>query len=50
MVPFYLNLKMYELKIYMGDLQEEFTCQFKIDMRLLTNFDPSSQKSQKLAL
>ena len=30
--------------------EEEFTCQFKIDMRLLTNFDPSSQKSQKLAL
>ena len=30
--------------------EEEFTCQFKIDMRLLTNFDPSTQKSQKFAL
>ena len=25
-------------------------CQFKIDMSNLTNFDPSTQKSQKLAL
>ena len=29
---------------------EELTCQFKIDMRNLTNFDPSTQKSQKFAL
>ena len=28
----------------------EFTCHFKIDMRNLTNFDPSTQKSQKPAL
>ena len=28
----------------------ELTCQFKIDMRNLTNFDPNTQKSQKLAL
>ena len=25
------------------------TCQFKIDMRDLTNFDPSTQKSKKFA-
>ena len=31
-------------------LEEESTCQFKIDMRNLTNFDPSTQKSQKFAL
>ena len=28
----------------------EFTCHFKIDMTNLTNFDPRTQKSQKLAL
>ena len=28
---------------------EELICQLKIDMRNLTNFDPSTQKSQKLA-
>ena len=28
----------------------ELTCHFKIDMRNLTNFDPSTQKSQKFAL
>ena len=27
----------------------ELTCQFKIDMRDLTNFDPSTQKSKKFA-
>ena len=30
--------------------EEEVTCQFKIDMRNLTNFDPSTRKSQKFAL
>ena len=30
--------------------EEELTCRFKIDMRSLRNFDPSSSKSQKLAL
>ena len=30
--------------------EEEFTCKFKIDMRNLTNFDPSTRKSQKFAL
>ena len=28
----------------------ELTCRFKIDMKNLTNFDPSSQKSQRFAL
>ena len=28
----------------------ELTCDFKIDMRNLTHFDPSTQKSQKFAL
>ena len=30
--------------------EEDLTCQFKIDMRNLMNFDPSTQKSQKFAL
>ena len=30
--------------------EEELTCQFKIDMRNFTNFDPSTRKSQKFAL
>ena len=30
--------------------EEELTCQFKIDMRNLTNFDPRSRKSQKISL
>ena len=30
--------------------EEELTCQFKIDIRNLTNFDSSTQKSQKFAL
>ena len=30
--------------------EEELTCQFKIDIRNLTNFDLSTQKSQKFAL
>ena len=30
--------------------EEELTCQFKIDMRNLTNVDPSTGKSQKFAL
>ena len=29
---------------------EELTCRFKIDMKNLTNFDPSTWKSQKFAL
>ena len=31
-------------------LEEELTCRFKIDIRSLTNFDPSTQKPQKFAL
>ena len=31
-------------------IEEKSTCQFKIDMKNLTNFDPSTRKSQKLAL
>ena len=31
-------------------IEEELTCHFKIDMRNLTNFDPSTQKSPKFAL
>ena len=30
--------------------EDELTCQFKIDMRNLTNFDRSTQKSQQFAL
>ena len=30
--------------------EEELTYQFKIGMRNLTNFDPSTQKSQKIEL
>ena len=51
---------MYELKIYrvvcvmamknVAKFEENMTCQFKIDMRNLTNFDPSNRKSQKCAL
>ena len=30
--------------------EKKLTCQFKIDMRNLTNFDPRTRKSQKFAL
>ena len=30
--------------------EKELICQFKIDLRDLTNFDPSARKSQKFAL
>ena len=30
--------------------EEELTCQFKINMRNLTNFDPSTRKSKEFAL
>ena len=33
-----------------GKFEEELTCQFKIDMGNLTNFDPSTLKCQKFAL
>ena len=50
---------MHELKIYRGGelfvmkikndgkFEEELTCRFKTDMRNLTNFDLSTQKSKK---
>ena len=51
---------MYELKTYSATicndnekdakLEEELTCRFKIEMRTLMNFNPSTQKSQKFAL
>ena len=60
MAFFCLKLKIHELKIYRGvmchamkndaKIEEDLTCQFKIDMRNLTNFDPSTPKSQKFAL
>ena len=31
-------------------IEEKLTCQVKIDMRNLTSFDPSTWKSQKIAL
>ena len=31
-------------------LEKELTCQFKIDMKNFTDFDTSTQKSQKFAL
>ena len=30
-------------------LDEELTCHFKIDLRYLSNFDPSTRKSKKIA-
>ena len=33
-----------------GKFEEELTCQFKIGMKNLSNFNPSTQKSQKVAL
>ena len=59
MGSFYPKYKTCELKIYKGNLchdkndtkfEEELTCQFKIDTRNLTNFDPSTRKSQKFTL
>ena len=32
------------------NFEEELTCRFKIDISYLTNFDPSTPKSQKSAL
>ena len=61
MGSFYSKQKMYELKIDRGGVcvmamtndakfEEELTCQFIIDMRHLTNFDPSTRKFQRFAL
>ena len=40
------------VKIMKNDakFEKESTCQFKIDMRNLTNFEPSTQKYKKFAL
>ena len=32
-----------------GKFEEELTCHFKVDMRYLTNLDPSTRKSQKFS-
>ena len=43
--------KRYDLKTYRGvDFEEEWTCHFKTDMRNLTNFGSSTQKSKTIAL
>ena len=61
---FYLKWKMYEEGSYLevtrklfvmaikngAKLEEELTCRFKIEMRNLTNFDPSTRKFQKFTL
>ena len=33
-----------------ANFEEELTCQYKIDMKNFTSFDPSNRKSQKFAL
>ena len=33
-----------------AQFEEELTCRLKIDLRNLTNFDPSTQQSQKCTL
>ena len=60
MAYFCLKLKMYEFNNCRAmnvmamtndaKFEEELTCQLKIDMRNLTNFDLGTQKSQKLEL
>ena len=50
-----MNLKLKEELCVMtmkneAKFEEELTWQFKTDMRNLTNFDSSTQKSQKFAL
>ena len=51
---------MYKLEIYRelcvmtmkndAKFEKKLTCQFKIDMRNLTNIDPSTQRCHKFAL
>ena len=46
-----LRLKLNESYVsWQWRMMQNLTCQFKVDMRNLTNFDRSTQKSQKLAL
>ena len=40
------KLSVMKMKNY-AKFEEELTCHFKVDMRNLTNFDPSTLKSQK---
>ena len=40
----------YDMSCYASKSEEELTCRFKIGIRNLTNFDPSTRKSQKFAL
>ena len=58
--PFIQSIKCMSLK-FTGELcvmtmkndakfEKELTCQFKTDMRNLTNFQPTTQKSQKFSL
>ena len=59
MRSFNLNFKKYEFKIHRGvsvmkmknyaKCEEELTCYFKVDLRNLTNFDPSTWRSQKFS-
>ena len=46
-----MSLKFTEVMYHDNDakFEEELTCRFKIDMKNLTNFDPSTQKRQKFA-
>ena len=60
MASFCLKLKVYELKVYKRVMcltlkndprfEEELTCQFNIYMGNLTNFERSTQKTQKITL
>ena len=58
LVPFIQSRKYMRLKLTHNcvmtmkneaKFEKRLTCQFKIDMRNLTNFDPSTEKSQRLA-
>ena len=40
----------YDSEEYVTKFEEKLTCQFKTDMRHLTNSDPSTRKSKKFAL
>ena len=58
MGSFYPKQEIYEHNTYSGVMvtkndtkfEEKLTCRFKTEMRNLTNFYPSTRKSQKLAL
>ena len=51
----YMNLKFAEELCVMAlkndaKFEEELTCSFKIDIKKLINFDPSTRKSKQFAL